>query len=304
MRVLVTGGSGQLGTELRDAFPGHEVVAPRADVLDVADRDSVLQCITTVEPGTVVHAAAWTTVDGCQLDPDRAFLVNALGTRHVAEGARMVGARVCYISTDYVFPGDADRPYNEWDDTGPLSVYGRSKLGGERELGPGATIVRTSWVCGRHGRNFVGTILGAAVAAGPGELTVVDDQRGCPTFADDLAAMVAALVVARLPGTFHVTNQGHTTWYGLAREVIAAAGLDPAVARPITTAELDPPRPAPRPRWSVLDNAALRLSGIPLLPDYHEPLERLVRALLDDMTAPAGPAGQGPASPASPASPA
>ncbi|MGH9283115.1 MAG: SDR family oxidoreductase, partial [Acidimicrobiales bacterium] len=195
---------------------------------------------------------------------------------------------VCYLSTDYVFPGDREHPYTEWDDPAPLSVYGRSKLGGERELGPGSTIVRTSWVCGRYGRNFVRTILGAASTAGPGELTVVDDQHGCPTFADDLAAMVAALVVARLPGTFHVTNQGHTSWYGLARDAIELAGIDPAVVRPISTAELEPPRPAPRPRWSVLDNAALRLCGIPLLPGYHEPLERLVRALLDDLTAPAG----------------
>ena len=290
MRVLLTGGSGQLGTELLDAFPGHEVVAPEADVLNVSDRDSVLQRITTTEPHAIVHAAAWTDVDGCELDPDRALLVNALGTRHVAEGARLVGARVCYISTDYVFPGDADRPYTEWDRTGPLSVYGRSKLGGERELDPGSTIVRTSWVCGRTGKNFVRTILGRAVAAGPGELAVVDDQHGRPTFADDLAGMVAALVVARLPGTFHVTNQGQTTWYGLARDVASAAGLDPNVVRPIATAEMSPPRPAPRPRWSVLDNAALRLSGVPLLPDYHEPLERLVRELLDEITSPAEPA--------------
>lgn len=282
MRVLVTGGQGQLGRELLDAFPGHQVVAPEQDVLDVADRDSVLQGITTLEPDAVVHAAAWTDVDGCQLDPDRALLVNALGTRHVAEGSRLVGARVCFISTDYVFAGDRARPYTEWDATRPLSVYGRSKLGGERELDPGSTVVRTSWVCGRHGRNFVKSILRVAATARTGELTVVDDQHGCPTFADDLAFMVARLVVARLPGTFHVTNQGATTWFGLAREVVAAAGYDPAIVRPITTSQLDPPRPAPRPAWSVLDNAALRLSGIPLLPDYHQSLERLVEALAAD----------------------
>ena len=288
MRVLVTGGEGQLGRELVESFPGHDVVAPELGLVDVAKRDDVLQCLTTVQPDAVVHAAAWTDVDGCELDPARALRVNALGTRHVAEGARLVGARVCYISTDYVFAGNGTRGYTEWDETGPLSAYGRSKLGGERELDPGSTIVRTSWVCGRHGHNFVKSILRAASCAGPGELTVVDDQHGCPTFADDLASMVARLVIARLPGTFHVTNQGQTTWFDLAREVATAAGLDPGVIRPIATTELDPPRPAPRPAWSVLDNAALRLSDLPLLPEYHRPLERLVQALLDDMTAPAG----------------
>jgi dTDP-4-dehydrorhamnose reductase len=279
VRVLVTGGAGQLGTELVGCFPGHEVLAPARDSLDVADRDSVLQCLTTARPDAVVHAAAWTDVDGCERDPDRALLVNALGTRHVAEGARIVGARVVYLSTDYVFPGDGDRPYTEWDEPGPLSAYGRSKLGGERELDPGSTVVRTSWVCGRTGRNFVKSILAAAADPPPGGLAVVDDQHGCPTFAADLAPAVARLVVARLPGTFHVTNQGRTTWFGFARDIVAAAGLDPGMVRPIATAELDPPRPAPRPAWSVLDNAALRLSGQPLLPDHRASLQRLVAEL-------------------------
>ncbi|HET7487698.1 MAG TPA: dTDP-4-dehydrorhamnose reductase [Acidimicrobiales bacterium] len=288
MRILITGGSGQLGSELVGAFPGHEVAAPPRSVLDIGDRDSVLQCITSFGPDAVVHAGAYTDVDGCELHPDDAFRVNALGTRHVAEGARIVGARVVYVSTDYVFRGDGHRPYTEWDATGPLSVYGRSKLGGEHELDPGSTVVRTSWVCGRHGRNFVKTILRAAVVAGPSGLRVVDDQHGCPTFTDDLAAMVARLTVARLPGTFHVTNQGATTWHGFACDIVAAAGLDPGMVHPIATADLDPPRAAPRPAWSVLDNAALRLAGIALLPDYREPLDRLVKELLDAMTAPEG----------------
>lgn len=288
VRVLVTGGNGQLGRELVEAFAtGHQVVAPPRDQLDVAQRESVLQHVIAAEPDAIVHGAAWTDVDGCEREPHRALRVNALGTRHVAEAARLVGARVCYISTDYVFPGDSARPYTEWDDTGPLSAYGRSKLGGERELDPGSTIVRTSWVCGRNGRNFVKTMLRAASQAGRDGLTVVDDQHGSPTFAADLAAMVTRLVVARLPGTFHVTNQGHTTWFGFAREVLAAAGLDPAIVHPIPTSRLDPPRPAPRPAWSVLDNAALRLCGIPLLPHYRRSLEHLVRALVDDSTTPA-----------------
>ena len=290
MRVFVTGGSGQLGSEVVSAFAGHRVVAPGVAELDVASRDSVLQAITSVVPDVVVHAAAWTDVDGCELDPDRAFLVNALGTRHVAEAARIVGARVVYVSTDYVFPGDGGRPYDEWDATGPISVYGRSKLGGENELDPGSTIVRTAWVCGRHGRNFVKTMLRAASAPPPEGLTVVDDQHGCPTFADDLAAAIARLTVARLPGLFHVTNQGRTTWFEFAREIIAAGGMDPDMVRPIATADLRPARPAPRPAWSVLDNAALRLAGLPLLPHYRESLDRLVAELTDRRPAAAAPA--------------
>jgi dTDP-4-dehydrorhamnose reductase len=276
-RVLITGAGGQLGRELVAAFAGDDVVACDRAALDVADRDRVLQAVGHLRPDVVVHTAAWTDVDGCEREPDRAYRVNALGTRHVSEATRLVGARLCYVSTDYVFDGSARRPYHEWDAANPLSVYGRSKLAGESELSPEDTVVRTSWLCGRHGRNFVKTVLSRARAGQA--LRVVDDQHGCPTFADDLAAMVRRLVVARLPGTYHVTNQGPTTWYGFACDIVRADGLSRDRVTTISTAELDPPRPAPRPANSVLDNAALRLSGLALLADYHEPLERLVRAL-------------------------
>ncbi len=274
MRVLITGAGGQLGQELTDAFDAHEVVACDHAALDVADRDSVLASVTETRPDVVVHAAAWTDVDGCEGDVDRAWRVNALGTRHVVQAARLVGARVCYVSTDYVFDGTTGRAYNEWDSPNPLSVYGRSKLGGEQELSPDDTVVRTSWVCGTHGRNFVRTIVGRA-AEGT-ELTVVDDQHGCLTLAADLAAMIRRLVVERRPGVYHVTNQGPTTWFRLARDAVAIAGLDPELVRPIRTEDLDPPRPAPRPPFAVLDNLALRLCDIDLLPDHHDALERLV----------------------------
>jgi dTDP-4-dehydrorhamnose reductase len=284
MRVLITGAEGQLGCDLVRAFGEagrhHEVVAASHAQLDVADRDAVLQAIGTVRPDVVVHAAAWTAVDACETDPDRAYRVNTLGTRHIAEGARLVDAHVLYVSTDYVFDGTAGHPYREWDDPNPVSVYGRSKWAGEQELlagMAGATVVRTSWVCGTHGSNMLKTVL--RLAAERPELAFVDDQRGCPTFTEDLAGMVVRLCSARLPGLFHVTNQGPTTWYRFARDVVAAAGRDPGMVRPITTAELEPPRPAPRPANSILDNAALRLEGIPLLPDYHEPLERAVKQL-------------------------
>ena len=278
MRVLITGAGGQLGRDLVAAFAaaGDDAVGCDHAALDVADRDAVLQAVAAVAPDAVVHAAAWTAVDACEGDPDRAFQVNALGTRHVAEAARRAGAHVCYVSTDYVFDGTADRPYTEWDATNPLSVYGRSKLGGEREIDPGWSIVRTSWVCGLHGRNFVKTML--RLAGERDTVRVVADQHGCPTFTPDLAAMIRRLVVARLPGTFHVTNQGPTTWYGLARATFAAAGLNPERVEPITTQEY--PVPAPRPAWSVLDNAALRLQGIPLLDEWEAPLEGMVKELL------------------------
>ncbi|MDP9073768.1 MAG: dTDP-4-dehydrorhamnose reductase [Actinomycetota bacterium] len=284
MRVLVTGAGGQLGQDVVAAFGDcgrHRVLAADHAGLDVGDRDAVLQAITGLHPDTVVHAAAWTAVDACEGDPDRAYRVNSLGSRHVAEGAAMAGAHLVYLSTDYVFDGSAAEPYREWDRTNPLSVYGRSKLGGEAEVQArlsGATIVRTSWVCSAHGSNMVKTVL--RLAAQRPELAFVDDQHGCPTFTTDLAAMIVRLGRARMPGLFHVTNQGATTWYHFARDVLAAAGLDPGMVRPIATTELRPPRPAPRPANSVLDNAALRLQGIPLLSDYRVPLERVVKELV------------------------
>ncbi|HEX5366646.1 MAG TPA: dTDP-4-dehydrorhamnose reductase [Acidimicrobiales bacterium] len=281
MRVLVTGAAGQLGRDLQAhcGAAGDEVVATTRATLDLADRDAVYQAITTVRPDVVLHAGAWTAVDACEGDPDTAYRVNALGTRWVADASRRVGAHLVAISTDYVFDGTKDGPYLEWDRPNPRSVYGRSKWGGEREVAahaPGAAVVRTSWVCGEHGRNMVTTVLGLADRP---ELAFVDDQRGHPTFTADLAVGLRRLAVARLPGLFHMTNQGAVSWYELVREILEAAGRDPAKVRPIRTAELDPPRPAPRPANSVLDNAALRLAGLPLLPHHRESLDRLVARL-------------------------
>jgi dTDP-4-dehydrorhamnose reductase len=305
-RVLITGGDGQLGRDLRDVLSGgvpdggidaghsgsagilppvaegtFEVLSTDIDTMDIVDRTAVRAVLDAFRPHIVLHGGAYTAVDACESDPDTAFGVNALGTRNVAEASREVGAHLVYISTDYVFDGSLDRPYDEWDQPGPASVYGRSKLGGELEVraaGP-ATVVRTAWVCGAHGANMVKTVLRLADANPGGPLRFVDDQRGCPTFTADLARAVVRLALDRRPGTFHVTNQGETTWFGLARATLAAAGLDPDLVEPITTADLDPPRPAPRPANSRLDNAALRLSGLPLLPPWEESLRRLVGVL-------------------------
>jgi dTDP-4-dehydrorhamnose reductase len=282
VQVLITAAGGQLGTELAATFgaAGHDVIAATRDRLDVADRDQVLGAITSLRPDVVVHTAAWTAVDDCEADPDRAWRVNTLGSRYVADGCRRVSAYLCALSTDYVFDGASRDPYNEWDRTAPLNVYGRSKEASEREvlgLAPGATVVRTSWLAGAAGRNFVRTML--RLADGDDEVRVVDDQRGCPTFARDLADGLLRLVGARLPGTYHMTNQEPTTWWGLARATFALAGADEERVIPIPTAELRPPRPARRPANAVLDNAALRLAGFPLLPDHRDALARFVKEL-------------------------
>lgn len=279
MRIFLTGARGQLGTDLAERFTaaGHELTAVDIDDLDLGVRDHVIEAIAAARPEAIVHPAAFTAVDLCESEPDTAFRVNVLGTRHVVEAARRVGVSVTYVSTDYVFDGTKDSPYVEWDTPNPQSVYGRSKLAGERELDPGSTIVRTSWVCGFHGANMVKTIL--RLAAAPGTLRFVDDQRGHPTFTSDLAAAIGTLVADRRPGLFHVTNQGAVSWYEFARAVLKAAGDDPERVEPCASADLQPPRPAPRPVNSVLDNAALRLSGLPATRDFHEPLAELVARL-------------------------
>jgi dTDP-4-dehydrorhamnose reductase len=284
VRWLITGAAGQVGRELDEllgAAPHHQVLALGHSELDIADRELALQICAEWAPEVIINAAAFTDVDGCEQQVDKAYAANALGPRNLAEGARLTGAHLVHISTDYVFDGESPVPYVEWDETRPISVYGRSKLAGEREvlgLLPGAAVVRSSWVCGRYGANTLKTIL--RLAAGTGTLRFVDDQKGCPTFADDLAAMVVRLAVARAPGVFHVTNQGATTWFGFARDVLVAAGQDPDRVQPISTAQLAPPRPARRPANSVLENAALRLLGLPLLGPYHVPLERTAKYLL------------------------
>jgi dTDP-4-dehydrorhamnose reductase len=282
MRVLITGAGGQLGTELATVCTaaGDTVAACDRTQLDISSRDAVLGAITSVRPDVVVHCGAWTAVDACEDDPDRAVLLNGLAVRWVAEACHRADAHLVHLSTDYDFDGTLDRPYVEWDEPDPRSAYGRSKLVGEREaltLGPSAAVVRTAWVCGQHGANMVKTIM--RLADEHPALSFVDDQRGCPTFTADLAPLLRRIALDRRSGVIHATNQGPTTWFGFAQAVVAAMGKDPAMVTPITTAELQPPRPAPRPANSVLDNAVLRAGGLPLLRDWHEPLTELVAAL-------------------------
>lgn len=277
MRVVVTGGAGQVGREVAAALHGEDVVAAAHADLDVTDAAAVRGFVERHRPDAIVHCAAWTAVDACEGNPERAHRVNTLGVRHVMRAARGVGAYVVCVSTDYVFDGTKSEPYDERDVPNPQSVYGRSKWAGEQEVDSDCAVVRTSWVCGRHGPNMVKTIL--RLANEHETLSFVSDQRGHPTIASDLASVLARFAQERRPGLWHVTNQGAVSWYEFARAVLAAAGDDPERVRPVTTAELQPPRPAPRPANSVLDNRALRLAGIPLLPDFRASLVPLVREL-------------------------
>lgn len=271
MRILVTGAGGQVGSEVTAHIAHHDTVTVDRSRLDICDRTQVEQTVGSLLPDAVINAAAWTDVDGCESDPERAFMVNALAVRHLAVACARIGAHLVHVSTDYVFAGDKDGPYFEWDRPDPRSVYGASKLGGEVELAAHArswTLVRTSWVFGRRGRNFVDTVVAKARQGGP--LQVVTDQRGCPTYAPDLAGVLARLATGRHQGVFHVTNQGACTWHDLARAALDLAGLDPGMVGEMSSAALS--RPAPRPANSVLADTALAAAGIPRLRPWREAL--------------------------------
>jgi dTDP-4-dehydrorhamnose reductase len=278
--VLVTGAAGQLGRDIVSALRPHrtvEVTAASHASLAVEDRAAVDELFDSVRPDVVIHSAAFTDVDGCETDPQRANVVNALGTGNVAGAADRAGAHLVYVSTDYVFDGRSSRPYRESDPTNPISVYGSSKLAGELLCPQSATIVRTSWLSGAHAANFVRTVLRLGERAG--ELRFVDDQRGSPTFTADLAPAVVALAMDRRAGCFHVTNRGEASRFELAKETLAIAGADPRRVHPIPTEELDPPRPATRPAYSVLDTSAFEDAGYPPLPPWRDGLARLVAQL-------------------------
>jgi dTDP-4-dehydrorhamnose reductase len=280
VKILITGAGGQLGRELVDAAQagGHQVSGLTRAELDVTDSTAVQVAVSRERPDVIIHAAAWTAVDACESDAERAMLFNGTATEHVVSAARNVDARVVYISTDYVFDGTKPTAYVESDAPNPRSAYGLSKLVGEHAVDTSIdSIVRISWVCGYHGANMVKTIL--RLAAQHDTLTFVDDQIGNPTMADDAARMIVHLAAGQRSGTWHVTNQGVVSWYEFAREVLRAAELDPNRVRPVTTSELMPPRPAPRPANSVLENRALMIAGIPLLDDFRVPLSRLVDRL-------------------------
>lgn len=284
MRILVTGAGGQLAHDLLAACRGDDVVALTRAELDISHEPAVVAAVREVRPDVVVNTAAWTDVDGCEADPDRAHTVNALGPWWLARACGGVGATLVHLSTDYVFDGQAPtdaggtpRPWTEVDPVAPRSVYGSSKLAGERLVRQTLAehvIVRTAWLAGVGGGNFVRTML--RVARERGALQVVDDQIGSPTFTADLAPALRHLAVAGRPGTYHLTNEGRASWFDLAAATFELAGVDVDLS-PQPSSALD--RPAPRPAWSVLDTRHARLTGVPPLPHWRDGLARLLADL-------------------------
>ncbi len=282
MRLLVTGAGGMLARALVPVCEsrGHTVTAHTRASLDVTRCEAVRAAVRESAPDWVVHLAAYTDVDGCEKDPDRAFVVNGLGARNSAMAAFEVGAGVMALSSDYVFDGRTREPRREHDIVGPLSQYGRSKLAGERgarEVNPRHLIVRTSWLYGAGGRNFVDTILARARSGQP--LAVVDDQRGSPTWTGDLAVALADLLDRGEYGTYHVTNSGDCTWHEFAEAICREAGT-PAEIRRITSEELA--RPAMRPAYSVLDPTWFEHVCGRRMPHWQDALGRYLRQSAND----------------------
>jgi len=280
-RILVTGAQGQLGSALRSVLPAETLILKDLPEFDLT-APSCEEQIVQARPHVVLHAAAYTNVDGAERDPDQARAINAAGTAAVARAAQRVGSRLIYISTDYVFDGAKDTPYTEDDPTNPLNMYGRSKREGEAaaaEHCEDCLIVRTAWLYGHGGKNFVKTII--QLAGERPTLEVVADQRGCPTFADDLARALSDLIPSRLTGICHVTNGGSSTWYEFAETIVRLVG-GTSVVRPISTVQSQ--RPAKRPQYSVLGYGRLGLVRAPL-PDWRDALDRFTRQIRSSASA-------------------
>jgi len=269
MRLLITGARGQLGQELlhilecgkseigavSPLYKGAEIVAADVGEFDITDRNAVASFVNNGKPDIVINCAAITNVDACEGDGQAAMRVNSIGVRNLARATQGVAAKFLHVSTDYVFSGDATEPYCEWDATAPKTVYGKSKLLGEnfaRGFCDRTFVVRTAWLYGRHGGNFVRTIL--KNIREKGSLKVVNDQRGNPTSANDLAHHILKLAVTEEYGIYHCTGSGECSWYDFAAKIVELAGIEGEV-NPCTTEEF--PRPAPRPVYSSLQNLML-----------------------------------------------
>jgi dTDP-4-dehydrorhamnose reductase len=275
-RVLVTGARGMLGVDVCAAMRrDHDVTGIDIQEADITDREAAIAVVRDAKPDEVIHCAAYTNVDGCEREPETAFRVNGDGTRNVAEAVEAVGARVTYISTDFVFDGAKREPYVETDAPNPLSVYGKSKLAGEEHVRTVCRrwrIVRTAWLFGAGGRNFVRTIVRAARDGKP--LRVVSDQTGSPTYTEDLAARLRELLGCP-DGIYHVTNSGSCTWYKLARAALDAAGLEAVPIEPIRAA--DWPSPTTRPAYSAMGSSVMEGLGLAPMRPWEEAVGEFVR---------------------------
>ena len=276
MKILVTGARGMLGTDLCALLPQqHEVIAVDLPEMDITDTTGTMAMIDLHRPEMVIHCAAYTDVDGCEREPDRAYRVNAFGTWNVAAACHKYDIKLVYISTDFVFDGEKGAPYDEFDRPNPIGVYGRSKYVGEelvRQLVAKHIIIRTSWLFGLNGRNFVCSIhLGGMVRD---ELQVVADQVGCPTYTVDLAEAIAGLAGTELYGTYHITNAGACSWAQFAEEIVRQAG---SKAKVIPIPSLEWNSPTRRPKDSRLRHLALEMQGRDNIRPWQEALAEFLK---------------------------
>ncbi|AJS59950.1 dTDP-4-dehydrorhamnose reductase [Paenibacillus sp. IHBB 10380] len=273
MRVLITGANGQLGSDIVDIFNSiHQVFAFGRDTLDITNIEEITRIAREIKPDVIIHAAAYTAVDQAESNLEDAFEVNAYGTRNVAIAAEDVGAKLVYISTDYVFDGTNDEPYSEHDVPSPLGVYGESKYAGEQyaaSLCLSHFIVRTSWVYGKYGNNFVKTMI--QLGKERKSIRVVNDQTGSPTYTVDLVHFLLELIESDKYGVYHATNVGQCTWYDLAKAIFEIQEMNDVTVEACSTEEF--PRPAARPRNSVLGHSAIKRNGFTDLPPWREALE-------------------------------
>ena len=276
-KVLITGGHGQLATDLALTFDAADTLVLSREDLDISRPEAVDSIMLRYRPEIVINTAAWTDVDGCESNETKARSINSWGPKNVVASAQKCGARVVQISTDYVFDGLLDRPYVERDRTNPQSIYGQTKLEGELAMREQDLIVRTSWLCGLHGSNILKTIVNLALSETP--MVFVDDQIGHPSFTRDIAVTIRDLVHVQAHGIFHVTNHGAVSWFEFAQTILEHMGRPSTQVTAIATSELDPPRPAPRPPNSVLENSALQRAGLHPPPDFRETLPELLEVL-------------------------
>jgi dTDP-4-dehydrorhamnose reductase len=291
MKILITGSKGQLGSqimniinkgkseigEISSEYKASEVVGVDVEDIDITNLNVVQDFVYKLKPDIIINAAAYTNVDACESNEDIAFKVNALGARNLAIASEKVGAKIIHISTDYVFKGDGTIPYREYDITNPVSVYGKTKLAGEnfvRELSSKYFILRTSWLYGYSGNNFVKTILKAAKEKG--HLDVVNDQRGNPTNAEDLAHHILKLALSEEYGIYNCTATGECSWYDFACKIIEYAGVKCTVS-PTTSDKLT--RAAKRPSYSSLDNMMLRCTVGDEMREWQEALKMFIERI-------------------------
>jgi len=270
MKIALTGSDGMLGSDIKKVFSDVDLTNFTLHDFDVTDLDASVKAVKDIKPDYLIHVAAYTDVDGSESDPKKAILINGVGARNITIACEEVGCPVVYISTDYVFDGAKEGTYNEWDKTNPVNVYGLSKLLGEQfvaSLTNRFYIVRTSWLYGKNGRNFVDTI--TRLLSEKNEIDVVNDQVGSPTYTYDLAGKLRELI-GRGYGTYHITNDSHCSWYEFAVEIARLKGINKNI-NPTTTEKFK--RPAKRPAFSVLGNTMLRLEGIEPARHWKEALE-------------------------------